>query len=212
MLLATVATPVGQATSPLPFSFTDIAAAAGLTARTVYGGERTNRYLVETTGTGAAAFDYDGDGWIDIFLANGSTLEGFKPGAEPTSHLYRNRRDGTFEDVTTAAGLALTGWGQGACAGDYDNDGDEDLVVTFWGRSRVMRNRGGAFEDVTQAAGLPTAPRRWGTGCAFVDYDRDGQLDLFIAHYIDFDVATAPVPESGLCRYKGLAVATSKSM
>jgi enediyne biosynthesis protein E4 len=208
LLLAAVAALGGQPTASLPFAFTDIAARAGLTARTVYGGERTNRYLVETTGTGVAAFDYDGDGWIDIFLVNGSTLDGFPDGAAPTSHLYRNRRDGTFEDVTKAAGLALTGWGQGACAGDYDNDGDEDLAVTFWGRNRLMRNRGdGAFEDATQAAGLPLAPRRWGTGCAFVDVDRDGQLDLFVAHYIDFDVATAPVPESGLCRYQGLAVA-----
>ena len=208
LILAAVATIRSQTVAPLQFAFTDIAARAGLTARTVYGGERSNRYLIETTGSGAAAFDYDGDGWIDIFLVNGSTLEGFPAGAAPTSHLYRNRRDGTFEDVTTAAGLGLAGWGQGACAADYDNDGDEDLAVTFWGRNRLMRNRGdGTFEDATQAAGLETAQRRWGTGCAFLDYDRDGQLDLFVANYIDFDVATAPVPESGLCRYKGLAVA-----
>jgi len=208
MLLAAVATSRSQTRVPLPFAFTDIAARAGLTARTVYGGEGANRYLVETTGSGAAAFDYDGDGWIDIFLVNGSTLEGFPVGKAPTSHLYRNRRDGTFEDVTTAAGLALAGWGQGACAADYDNDGDDDLAVTFWGRNRLMRNRGdGTFEDATQAAGLETRQRRWGTGCAFLDYDRDGQLDLFVANYIDFDVATAPIPESGLCRYKGLAVA-----
>ena len=208
LILAAIATIRSQTAVPLRFAFTDIAARAGLTARTVYGGEGSNRYLVETTGSGAAAFDYDGDGWIDIFLVNGSTLEGFPVGKAPTSHLYRNRRDGTFEDVTAAAGLALAGWGQGACAADYDNDGDEDLAVTFWGRNRLMRNRGdGTFEDATQAAGLETAQRRWGTGCAFLDYDRDGQLDLFVANYIDFDVATAPVPESGLCRYKGLAVA-----
>jgi hypothetical protein len=201
--------PVGTTTpAPLGFAFTDIAARAGLTAPTVFGGERTNRYLLETTGVGAAAFDYDGDGWIDLFLANGSTLAGFPPGQAPTSHLYRNRRDGTFEDVTRAAGLALTGWGQGACAGDYDNDGDEDLAVPFWGISRLMRNRGdGAFEDATAAAGLDTTRTRWGTSCAFLDYDRDGRLDLFVAHYIDFAIETAPVPESGLCRYKGLAVA-----
>jgi enediyne biosynthesis protein E4 len=198
----------GDTPAPLPFSFTDIASRAGLSARTVYGGERTNRYLLETTGSGAAAFDYDGDGWIDIFLVNGSTLEGFPAGAAPTSHLYRNRRDGTFEDVTRASGLGLAGWGQGACAGDPDNDGDADLFVTFWGTSRLMRNRGdGTFEDATRPAGLETARSRWGTGCAFLDYDRDGQLDLFVANYIDFDIATAPVPESGLCRYKGLAVA-----
>jgi enediyne biosynthesis protein E4 len=208
LIVAAVPALHSQSPAPLRFAFTDIAARAGLTARTVYGGERTNRYLIETTGTGAAAFDYDGDGWIDIFLVNGSTLEGFADGTAPTSHLYRNRRDGTFEDVTTAAGLGLTGWGQGACVGDYDNDGDEDLAVTFWGRNRLLRNRGdGTFEDATRAAGLETAQRRWGTGCAFLDYDRDGQLDLFVAHYIDFDIATAPVPESGLCRYKGLAVA-----
>jgi enediyne biosynthesis protein E4 len=208
VVAAAVGTVGTQPAAPLGFAFTDIAARAGLTVRTIYGGEKTNRYLVETTGTGVAAFDYDGDGWVDIFLVNGSTLDGFPEGSAPTSHLYRNRRDGTFEDVTAAAGLALAGWGQGACAGDYDNDGDEDLAVTFWGRNRLMRNRGdGRFEDATQAAGLETGQRRWGTGCAFLDYDRDGQLDLFVGHYIDFDPATAPVPESGLCRYKGLAVA-----
>jgi enediyne biosynthesis protein E4 len=205
---AALATVGGQSPAPLTFAFTDIAARAGVTARTVYGGERANRYLLETTGSGAAAFDYDGDGWIDIFLVNGSTIEGFPQGAAPTSHLYRNRRDGTFEDVSQAAGMALAGWGQGACAGDYDNDGDEDLFVTFWGRDRLMRNRGdGTFEQASQAAGIEPARTRWGTGCAFLDYDRDGQLDLFVANYIDFDMATAPVPESGLCRYKGLAVA-----
>ena len=83
----------GQSSSPLPFSFTEIAGHAGLTARTIFGGQKTNRYLLETTGCGAAAFDYDGDGWLDIFLVNGTTLEGFPPGTEPTSHLYRNRRD-----------------------------------------------------------------------------------------------------------------------
>jgi hypothetical protein len=202
----------------LAFAFTDIAAQAGVTARTVFGGERTNRYLVETTGSGVAVFDADGDGWIDIFLVNGSTLERGVPGAAPgagapageapTSHLYRNRRDGTFEDVTQAAGLGLTGWGQGACAGDYDNDGDEDLFVTFWGRNRLMRNRGaGTFEEATDAAGLGAGGTRWSTGCAFLDYDRDGRLDLFVARYIDFDPAATPLPESGLCRYKGLAVA-----
>jgi len=206
--VSAVATLQSQSPAPLGFTFTDIAARAGLTHRTVYGGERVNRYLIETTGSGAAAFDYDGDGWIDIFLVNGSTLEGFPQGKAPTSHLYRNRRDGTFEDVTQAAGLALAGWGQGACAGDYDNDNDEDLFVTFWGRDRLMRNRGdGTFEPVSEAAGIEATRTRWGTGCAFLDYDRDGRLDLFVANYIDFDLATAPVPESGLCRYQGLAVA-----
>jgi hypothetical protein len=188
-------------------TFVDTAHDAGLDAVTVYGGERTNKYLLETTGSGVAMFDYDSDGWLDLFFVNGTTLEGFPAGSEPTSHLYRNRRDGTFEDVTKRAGLALAGWGQGACAGDYDNDGHPDLYVTFWGQNRLLRNRGeGTFEDVTAAAGLTTPPR-WGAGCAFIDVDRDGLLDLFAANYIDFDLKTAPVPESGLCRYKGVPVA-----
>jgi hypothetical protein len=187
--------------------FIDIARDAGLSAVTVYGGRGTNKYLLETTGTGVALIDYDDDGWLDIFLVNGTTLEGFPRGAEPTSHLYRNRRNGTFEDVTARAGLALTGWGQGACVGDYDNDGHDDLYVTFWGQNRLLRNRGtGAFEDVTATAGLTTR-RRWGAGCAFLDIDRDGFLDLFAANYIDFDLDTAPLPSSGLCRYKGVPVA-----
>ena len=192
----------------LGFSFTNVAAQAGLTARTVFGGQATNKYLLETTGCGAAAFDYDGDGWLDIFLVNGTTLEGFPKGQEPTNHLYRNKRDGTFEDVTARAGLAQSGWGQGACAGDYDNDGHDDLFVTYWGQSRLYHNKGdGTFEDVTSSAGLVQSRTRWGAGCAFLDYDRDGRLDLFAANYIDLDLASTPVPSSGLCRYKGLPVA-----
>ena len=113
----------------------------------------------------------------------------------------RNKHDGTFEDVSAKAGLALTGWGQGACAGDYDNDGNEDLFVTFFGTNRLFRNRGdGTFDDVTKRAGLDTVRSRWGAGCAFLDYDRNGRLDIFAANYIDLDLASAPVPESGLCR------------
>ena len=207
LLLGLTAIAAAQAPIPLGFSFTDVARAAGLTAATTYGGQRTNKYLLETTGCGVAMLDYDNDGFLDLFFVNGSTLEGFPQGREPTSHLYRNRADGTFEDVTAKAGLALVGWGQGACAGDYDNDGFADLFVTFWGQNRLFRNRGnGTFEDVTSSAGLVTRAR-WGAGCAFVDYDRDGLLDLFAANYIDFDLKTAPVPESGLCKYKGAVVA-----
>jgi hypothetical protein len=196
------------ARASLNFSISEIAERAGLTATTVYGGQKVNRYLLETTGTGAAALDYDADGWLDLFVVNGTTLEGFPKGSEPTSHMYRNRGDGTFEDVTAKTGLALTGWGQGACAADYDNDGRDDLFVTFWGANRLFRNTGdGTFQDVTKPAGLDSARTRWGSGCAFLDFDRDGHLDLFAANYIDLDLATAPVPESGLCRYKGVAVA-----
>ena len=198
----------GSVANELGFSFSNIAEKAGLTARTVYGGQGTNKYLLETTGTGVAAFDYDGDGWVDIFLVNGTTLEGFPAGQAPTNHLYRNRHDGTFEDVTSRAGLVASGWGQGVCTGDVDNDGKEDLFVTYWGQNRLYRNKGdGSFEDVTAAANLSHSRSRWSTGCAFLDYDRDGRLDLMVANYIDLDLSSTPLPSSGLCRYKGLAVA-----
>jgi hypothetical protein len=194
--------------SPLTFSFRNIAREAGLTAITIFGGTETNKYLLETTGCGVAALDYDDDGWLDVFVVNGTVLEGFPRGDAPTNHLYRNQHDGTFRDVTAAAGLTESGWGQGACSGDYDNDGHDDLFVTYWGQNHLYRNRGnGTFEDVTVSAGLGNAKPRWGAGCAFLDFDRDGRLDVFAANYIDFDLASAPVPESGLCRYKGLPVA-----
>jgi enediyne biosynthesis protein E4 len=209
MLFAAAAFAVARAQgNPLGFTFTNIAAAAGLTSRTVYGGQHTNKYLLETTGCGAAALDYDGDGWLDIFLVNGTTLEGFPKGQEPTNRLYRNKGDGSFEDVTRRAGLAQSGWGQGACAGDYDNDGHEDLFVTYWGQNRLYRNKGdGTFEDATNRAGLTSARKRWGAGCALLDYNRDGLLDIIAANYIDLDLASTPVPDSGLCRYKGIPVA-----
>jgi enediyne biosynthesis protein E4 len=200
----------GAAASPPPlsFSFANVARPAGLDALTVFGGREVNRYLLETTGCGAAWLDYDGDGRLDAFLVNGTTLAGFPKGQEPTHHLYRNRGDGTFEDVTRKAGLAVGGWGQGVCAGDADNDGDSDLYVTSFGQNRFFRNRGdGTFEDATRAAGLGSVATRWGTGCAMIDYDRDGRLDIFAANYIDLDLATAPTPDSGLCRYKGVKVA-----
>jgi hypothetical protein len=195
----------------LGFAFTEIAHQAGLDVVTVFGGKDANRYLLETTGTGVALFDYDGDGKLDVFFVNGTTLEGFPRGQEPVNHLYRNRGDGTFEDVTARSGLGQSGWGQGVCAGDYDNDGREDLYVTYFGQNRLFHNRGdGGFEDVTARAGLlnPVSKKtRWGTGCAFLDYDRDGRLDVLAANYIDLDLATAPTPDSGLCRYKGVKVA-----
>jgi hypothetical protein len=207
-LAALVGANAQQGAAPLGFAFTNTARDAGLTAVTVFGGQRSNRYLLETTGCGVALIDYDNDGRLDIFLVNGTTLEGFPKGKAPTSHLYRNRGDGTFEDVTAKAGVALTGWGQGAIAGDYDNDGDDDLFVTFYGPNHLLRNNGdGTFTDVTKASGLAAARTRWGVGAAFLDYDRDGRLDLFVANYIDLDLAKAPTPDSGLCRYKGVPVA-----
>ena len=196
--------------TPLGVSFTDVGRAAGLNAKTIYGGEHKNRYLLETTGCGVAFFDYDMDDWLDIFLVNGSRLEGFAKGQEPTCHLFKNNRDGTFTDVTLKAGLARSGWGQGCCVGDYDNDGWNDLFVSYYGQNALFRNNGnGTFTDVTVKAGLgQVGPKpRWGSGCAFLDYDRDGHLDLFVANYIDFDLKTAPLPEAAGCAYKGIQVA-----
>jgi hypothetical protein len=189
-------------------SFINIARESGLNAKTIYGGEHKNRYLLETTGCGVAFYDYDSDGWLDIFLVNGTRLEGFPAGSEPISHLFKNNRDGTFTDVTLKAGVGHSGWGQGCCIGDYDNDGWEDLFVTYFGKNVLYHNNGdGTFTDVSQKAGVAGNGKRWNTGCAFVDYDRDGRLDLFVANYIDMDLATAPVPESGPCLYKSVMVA-----
>ena len=192
----------------LEVTFLDVAREAGLNAKTIYGGEKKNKYLLETTGCGVAFYDYDNDGWLDIFLVNASRLEGFPKGEEPTCHLFQNNRDGTFTDVTVKAGLARSGWGQAICVGDYDNDGYEDLFLTYYGKNALYHNNGnGTFTDVTDKAGVGGTGARWNTGCAFLDYDRDGHLDLFIANYIDLDLKTAPVPESGPCLYKGVMVA-----
>ena len=188
--------------------FVDVAREAGLNAKTIFGGVKKNKYLLETTGCGVAFYDYDNDGWLDIFLVNGWRLEGFPKGEEPTCHLFKNNRDGTFTDVTLKAGLGRSGWGQGVCIGDYDNDGFEDLFISYYGQNALYHNNGnGTFTDVTARAGLLQKLTRWNTGCAFVDYDRDGKLDLFVANYIDLDLKTAPVPESGPCLYKGVMVA-----
>ena len=194
--------------SALGVSFVDAGRASGLNVKTIYGGEHKNKYLLETTGCGIAFYDYDNDGWLDIFVVNGTRLEGFPAGQEPVSHLFRNNRDGTFTDVTLKAGVAHSGWGQGVCIGDYDNDGNDDLFVTYFGKNVLYHNNGdGTFTDVSEKSGVAGKTNRWNTGCAFVDYDRDGLLDLFVANYIDLDLKTAPVPESGPCLYKGVMVA-----
>src|SRR5439155_17967282 len=202
--------------APPGFTLIDVAARAGLTSTCVFGGDYTKRWIIETTGCGIAFFDYDNDGWLDIFQVNGTRLDlstgrsGPARGNEPTNHLYRNNRDGTFTDVTLKAGLAHTGWGQGVCVGDYDNDGFDDLFVTYWGQNVLYRNNGdGTFKDVTEKTGLlERVPRpRWNTGCCFVDYDHDGRLDLFVANYVDFDFEHTPVPGEGkYCNWKGVPV------
>lgn len=196
-----------EKSSPLGVSFIDIGREAGFSTKTMFGGERQNKYLLETTGCGIAFYDYDNDGWLDVFVVNGWRLEGFPKGHQPTCHLFKNNRDGTFTDVTMKAGLAHSGWGQGVCIGDYDNDGYEDLFISYYGKNALFHNNGdGTFTDVTDKAGV-AGEGRWNTGCAFVDYDRDGHLDLFVANYIDLDLKTAPLPESGPCLYKGVMVA-----
>jgi hypothetical protein len=188
--------------------FTDVAQKTGLTAPVIFGGEKTKKYIIETTGTGVAIFDYDNDGWPDVFVVNGTKLDALPTSKAPTSHLYHNNRDGTFTDVTQKAGLTHTGWGQGVCVGDYDNDGFEDLYVTYYGKNVLYHNNGdGTFTDVSEKAHVAGSGKMWGTGCAFVDYDRDGKLDLMVANYVDFDSATALAPgEQPSCIWKGVPV------
>ena len=194
--------------TPLGISFVDVARASGLNTKTIYGNEHKNKYLLETTGCGVAFFDYDQDDWLDIFLVNGWRIDGFPKGQDPICHLFHNNRDGTFTDVTEKAGLARSGWGQGCCVGDYNNDGWNDLFLSYYGQNALYRNNGnGTFTDVTKEAGLLQSKLRWNSGCAFLDYDRDGHLDLFVGNYIDFDIKTAPDPADAGCAYKGITVA-----
>jgi hypothetical protein len=194
--------------SGIPFRayFTDVAAHAGLTESIIYGGVDKKDYIIETVGCGVAFLDYDNDGWLDIFLLSGTRLEGPPKGA--TNRLYRNNRDGTFTDVTAHAGLTHVGWASSLTVGDYNNDGFEDLFITYYGGQTLYRNNGdGTFTDVTKAAGLAVSGTAWGSGCTWVDYDRDGHLDLFVANYLDLDLKTTPKPgENSSCNWKGVPV------
>jgi hypothetical protein len=197
------------APSGRPFNahFTDVAAEAGLRAPTIYGGVESKKYILEANGCGCAFIDYDNDGWMDIFLLSGTRLEGAPAGA--SNRLYKNNRDGTFTDVTEKAGLRGVGWANAVCVADYNNDGFDDLFCTYFGQNRLYRNNGnGTFTDVTQEAGLLQAgPPRWNAGCAFVDYDRDGHLDLFVSNYIRFSLEHAPVPgANSTCNWRGIPV------
>jgi hypothetical protein len=193
---------------PLGYRVEDVIAHSGIDFQNVCGGSVSKKYILETTGSGVAFIDYDNDGWPDIFLVNGASLDEAPGSAKPSNRLFHNNRDGTFTDVTMRAGLSRSGWGQGVCVGDYDNDGFDDIYVTYWGENVLYHNNGdGTFTDVTHHAGVGGAPGRWSTGCAFVDYDRDGHLDLMVTHYIDFSLATAKDPGSNpYCTYRGLPV------
>jgi enediyne biosynthesis protein E4 len=193
---------------PWPVTFKDVTAEAGLNAPVVYGEEHVKRYIFEANGPGIAFFDYDHDGWLDIFVPSGTRLDGFPSGQEPTNRLYHNNRNGTFTDVTEKSGLRRTGWCTGVCIGDYDNDGRDDLFLTYYGQNVLYHNNGdGTFTDVTSKAGLAESRTRYGTGCTFVDYDRDGHLDLFVARYIDLDLSRTPVGGANrFCQYREVSV------
>ncbi|MGA2135366.1 MAG: CRTAC1 family protein [Bryobacteraceae bacterium] len=188
--------------------FVDVAASAGLTIPTTFGGLTKKDYILETTGTGVAIFDFDGDGRNDIFVVNGTTLDRSKSQPPLTSQLYHNDGNGHFTEMGRQAGITQEGWGQGVCVADYDNDGHPDMLVTYYGHNILYHNLGnGKFEDVTAAAKLPTSGTRWGTGCAFVDYDRDGYVDLFVSNYVDLDLNNTPrAGANPNCFWKGLPV------
>lgn len=190
--------------SPTPV-FVNVAAQAGISWRNVYGTE-DKKYIIEMTGTGAAFGDYDGDGDLDLYFVNGWNLDGFQGAEVPKSVLYRNDGKGKFVDVTDAAGVGRSGWGQGSFFVDYDNDGDQDLFLTFYGPDVLLRNEGGGkFSDVTAAAGL--SDDGWSSGASFGDYDLDGDLDLYVPHYVDFELDRIPKPgESQYCKFMGLDV------
>jgi enediyne biosynthesis protein E4 len=191
-----------------PVSFTDVASLVGLSDPTIYGDIDKKRYIIETNGSGVAFVDYDNDGLVDLFILSGTRFTGIPVGREPTNRLYRNRGNGTFADVTDKAGLRRSGWASSVCVGDYNNDNYEDLFLTYWGKNVLYKNNGnGSFSDVTQKAGLLADATRWGSGCTFIDYDRDGKLDLFVANYLKFDIANTPEPGKGAnCTWKGVPV------
>jgi enediyne biosynthesis protein E4 len=202
-----VASPRGKR-SGLPYDahFVEVAQRAGIAHPIVYGSADEKDYVIESIGCGCAFIDYDNDGWIDILVLGGSSLNPPTPGI--TNRLYHNNRDGTFRDVTIQAGLTKTGWACGVCVGDYNNDGFDDLFLTYWGQNVLYRNDGnGTFTDVTRDAGLLNSATRWGTGCTFLDYNRDGLLDLFVSNYVDFDYPKVPRPgEKPYCFFQNVPV------
>ena len=199
--------PTAPSNQTSPVQFVDVAREAGLNVPNVWGGADHKGYIIEAKGSGLAFFDYDNDGWLDIYLTNGTRLgEKWPEGKAPTSQLFKNNRDGTFRNVTDKSGLARTGWQTGVCVGDYDNDGWDDLFCCLWGHNILFHNNGnGSFSDVTQKAGLTQAKGRWGTGCTFLDYDRDGHLDLFVCNFVKLDPdVPIKLDNMSFCQWKGV--------
>ena len=199
----------GNADFASPVQFVDVGREAGLNISNVWGGIDRKHYIIEAKGSGLAFFDYDNDGWLDIYLTNGNRIgEKWPAGKAPTSQLFKNNRDGTFTNVTEKSGLARTGWQTGVCVGDYDNDGWDDLFCCFWGHNILFHNNGdGTFADVTRKVGVYNEQVRWGAGCTFLDYDRDGHLDLFVCNYVRFDpekIQSSVDPET--CQWRGISV------
>ena len=194
--------------SGLPFNahFVNVAQPAGLRSPVIYGDVKVNDYIVDSMGCGVAFIDYDNDGWQDIVVLTGRRWQNTPP--EAVIRLYRNNRDGTFTDVTATSGLGRSVWANGITVGDYDNDGFDDIFITCWGQNLLFHNDGhGAFTDVTEKAGLLHPGTRYGSGCTWIDYDRDGKLDLFVSHYMDFDRdAMPPRGKDPACNYRGVPV------
>jgi len=194
-----------------PIVFQDVAADAGLTRWHHTAGTPEKRFILEAKGPGVCLLDYDNDGWLDIYLVNGSTYDALTGKTTPPhAALFHNNHDGTFTDVTEKAGVANDRWGYGCAVGDYDNDGWPDLYVTNYGKNRLYHNnRDGTFTDVAEKAGVTIGT--WSTGATFGDYDGDGRLDLFVAGYLQFDLSNPPISGTkavnfSFCQYRGVQV------